>query len=112
MGKLCSKDCHNLPQISFSTISRPLDSILKIDEIHDLSCDQILRYDCAVGIPRGKVDSRICLPENWSFKPGKMVNFGHQAYVFMDLWCIPTKAHNKTPQFNKFYRKCVCHLLV
>ena len=44
--------------------------------------------------------------------PGKMVNFGHQAHVFMDLWCIPTKAHNKTPQFNKFYHKCVCHLLV
>ena len=38
-GKLCSKDCHDLPQISFSTISRPLDSILKIDELHDLSCD-------------------------------------------------------------------------
>ena len=40
LGKLCPKDCHDLPQISFSTISRPLDSILKIDEIHDLSCDQ------------------------------------------------------------------------
>ena len=42
LGKLCSKDCHDLPQISFSTISRPLDSILKINEIHDLSCYQKL----------------------------------------------------------------------
>ena len=58
LGKLCSTDCHDLPQISFSTISRPLDSILKIDEIHDLSCDKRLLYEYAVGISRGKVDSR------------------------------------------------------
>ena len=58
LGKLCSRDCHDLPQISFSTISRPVDSILKIDEIHDLSCDQRLLYEDAVDISRGKVDSR------------------------------------------------------
>ena len=58
LGKLCSKDCHDLPQISFSTINRPLDLILKIDEIHDLSCDQRLLYEHAVGISRGKADSR------------------------------------------------------
>ena len=58
LGKLCSKDCNDLPQISFSTISRHLDSILKIDEIHDLSCDQRLLNEYAVGISRGKVDSR------------------------------------------------------
>ena len=45
------------PKYHFSTISRPLDSILKIDEIHDLSCDQRLLYEYAVGISRGKVDS-------------------------------------------------------
>ena len=49
-GKLCSKYYHDLPQISFSTISRPLDSILKIDEIHDLSCDQRLLIEYAAGI--------------------------------------------------------------
>ena len=53
-----SKDCHDLPQISISTISRPLDSILKIDEIHDLNCDQRLLYEYAVDIYRGRVDSR------------------------------------------------------
>ena len=53
LGKLCSKDCHDLPQISFSTISRPLDSIFKIDEKHDLSCDQRLLYEYAVGISIG-----------------------------------------------------------
>ena len=57
-GKLCSKDCHDLPKISFSTISSLLDSILKIDEIDDLSCDQRLLYEYTVGISRGKVDSR------------------------------------------------------
>ena len=30
----------------------------EIDEIHDLSCDQRLLYEYAVGISRGKVDSR------------------------------------------------------
>ena len=60
LGKLCSKDCHDLPQISFSTFSRPLDSILKIDEIHDLSCEY------TVGISRGKVDSRYA---SWKIGP-------------------------------------------
>ena len=60
LRKLCSKDFHDLPQILFSTISRPLDSILKIDEIlvHDLSCDQRLLYEYAVRVSRGKFDSR------------------------------------------------------
>ena len=58
LGKSCSKDCNDLPQISFSPHSRPLDSILKIDEIHDLSCDQRLLHEFAVDISRGKVDSR------------------------------------------------------
>ena len=44
LGKLCSKDCHDLPQILFSTISSLVDSILKIEEIHDLSCDERLLY--------------------------------------------------------------------
>ena len=55
LGKLCSKDCHDLSQISFPTISRPLDSILKIDEFHDLSCDQRLLYEYAVGISTGRL---------------------------------------------------------
>ena len=46
------------PPISFSTISRLLDSILKIDGIQDLSCDQRLVYEYSVGISIGKVDSR------------------------------------------------------
>ena len=58
LGKLRWKDCYDLPQISFFIISRPLDSILKIDEIHDLSFDQRLRYEYLVGIYRGNVDSR------------------------------------------------------
>ena len=107
LGKLSSKDCHDLPQISFSTISRPLDSILKIDEIHDLSCDQRFLYEYAVGISRGNVDSRYA-----SWKIGPLNQARWLTLVFMDSWCIPTKAHNKTPQFNKFYRKYVCQLFV
>ena len=52
------------PQISFSTISRSLVSILKIDEIHVLSCDQ--RHEYTVGISRGKVDSRYA---SWKIGP-------------------------------------------
>ena len=109
LGKLCSKDCHDLPQISFPTISSPLDSILKIDKIHDLSCDQRLLYEYAVGISRGKVDSRYA---SWKIGPLNQARWLTLAIRFMDLWCIPTKAHNNTPQFDKFYHKCVCHLLV
>ena len=32
-----------------------------------------------------------------------MVNFDHQAHVFMDSWCIPTKTHNKTQQLKIFF---------
>lgn len=52
LGKLCSNDYHDLPQIAFSPISSPLDSIVKIDQINDLSCDQRLLFEYTVGISR------------------------------------------------------------
>ena len=54
------------PQISFSTISSPLDSILKINEMHNLSCDQRLLYEYTVGISRSKIDSRYA---SWKIGP-------------------------------------------
>ena len=58
LRKICSKDFHDLPQISFYTISSHVDSILKIDEIYNLSCDQRPLNVYAISISRGKVDSR------------------------------------------------------
>ena len=83
LGKLCSKDCHDLPQISFSTISRPLDSILKIDEIHDLNCDQRLLYEYAVGILRGKADFRYA---SWKIDPLNQARWLTLALRLMCLW--------------------------
>ena len=45
-----------------------------------------------VGISRGK----ICIVENWSIKPGKVVNFGHQANVSMHSWGISTESFDQT----------------
>ena len=89
-GKLCSKDCYDLSQISFSTISRPLDSILKIDEIHDLSCDQRLQYEYAVGISKGKVDSRYA---SWKIGP---LNQARWLTLAISLMCLLT--HGAYPQ--------------
>ena len=93
LGKLCSKDCHYLPQISFSTISRPLDSILKIDEIHDLSCDQRLLYEYT-----GKVDSRYA---SWKIGPLNQARWLTLAIRIMCLWIrgaypqrLTTKLHS------------------
>ena len=83
LGKLYSKDCHDLPQISFSTISRPLDSILKINEIHDLSCYQRLLYEYAVGISRVKVDSRYV---SWKIGPLNQARWLTLAIRLMCLW--------------------------
>ena len=85
LGKLWSKDCHGLSQISFSTISSPLDSILKIDEIYDLSCDRRLLYEYAVGISRGKVDSR--------YAPGKIcpLNQARWLTLAIRLTCLWTR---------------------
>ena len=49
------------PKSPFSTIG-----ILKIDEIHDLRCYQRLLYEYAVGISRGKVDSKYA---SWKIGP-------------------------------------------
>ena len=98
LGKLGSKDCHDLPQISFSTISRPLDSVLKIDEIHDHSCDQRLLYEYAVGISRGKVDSRYA---SWKIGPLNQARWLTLAIRLMCLWThgaytqrLTTKLHS------------------
>ena len=59
LGKLCGNDYHDLPQISFSAVGSPLDSSSFTIENKDiLCCDQRLLYEYAVGISRGKVDSR------------------------------------------------------
>ena len=98
LGKICSKDCHDLPQISFSTISRPLNSILKIDEIHYLSCDQRLQYEYTVCISRGKVDSRYA---SWKIGPLNQARWLTQAIRLMCLWTrgaypqrLTTKPHS------------------
>ena len=61
-----------------------------------LSSDQRLLYEYTVGISRGKVDPRFASWKNWSIKPGKVVNFGHQAHVPMDSWGISTESFNRT----------------
>ena len=98
LGKLCSKDGHELPQLSFSTISSPLDSILKIDEIHDLSCDQRRLYEYAVGISRDKVDSRYA---SWKIGPLNQARWLTLAIRLMCLWTrgaypqrLTTKLHS------------------
>ena len=111
LGKLCSKDCHNLPQISFSTISKPLDSILKIDEIHDdLSCDQRLLYEYTVGISRGKVDSRYT---SWKIGPLNQARWLTLAIRLMCLWTrgaypqrLTTKLHNLINVIVIVYASC------
>ena len=90
LGKLCSKDCHDLPQIPFPTTSSSLDSTLKIDKIHDLSCDQRLLYEYAVGISRGKVDSRYA---SWKIRPLNQARWLTLAIRLMCLW-----THGAYPQ--------------
>ena len=58
LGKLCSKDCHDLPQISFSTISRPLDSILIIDEIVGGVCNLVISVDCSLNYSHHKYNTK------------------------------------------------------
>ena len=110
MGKLCSKDCYDLLQISFSTISRPLDSILKIDEIHDLSCDQRLLYEYIVGISRGKVDSRYA---SWKIGPLNQARWLTLAIRLMCLWTrgayqqrLTTKLHTLINFIVNVYATC------
>ena len=106
LGKLCSKDCHDLLQISFSTINSPLDSILKIDEIHDLSCDQRLPYEYTVGISRGKVDSRYA---SLKIGPLNQARWLTLAIRFMCLWtrgAYPTKLHSLINFIVNVYATC------
>ena len=114
LGKLCSKDCHDLHQISFSIHSRPLDTILKIDEIHDPGCDVRLQYEYAVGISRGKVDSRY---DSWKISPlnqARWLNLSHQAHVFMDSCAYPqrltTKLHSLINFIVNVYATCWCEI--
>ena len=63
-------------------------------DMDSLSGDQRLLYENTVGISRGKV--KICIMENWSIKPGKVANLGHQAHVPMDSWGISKESFDQT----------------
>ena len=58
---------------------------MKIDEIHDLSCDQRLLYEYAVGISRGKVDYRYA-----SWKIGSL-NQARSLTLAIRLMCLWTR---------------------
>ena len=98
------------PQISFSTISRPLDSILKIDEIYDLSCEQRLLYEYVVGICSGKVDSRY---DSWKIGPLNQARWLTLAIRPMCLWThggypqrLTTKLHSLINFIVNVYATC------
>lgn len=90
LGTLCAIDYHNLPQISFSAVGSPMDSIFKIENTDTLKCGERLLYEYAVGISRGKMDFRFA-----SWKIG-LLNQERWLTLATSLMCLWT--HGAYPQ--------------
>ena len=83
---------------------------MKIDEIHDLSCDQRLLYEYAAGISRGKVDSRYA---SWKIGPLNQARWLTLAIRLMCLWThgaypqrLTTKLHSLIHFIINVYATC------
>ena len=73
------------------SVENPRQFHFGMKDMDSLSSDQRLLYEYTVDISRDKVD-----PRNWSIKPGKVVNFGHQPHVPIDSWGISTESFDQT----------------
>ena len=60
----------------------------------DSLSDQRLLYE--LNIQLVFLEVRWTIMENWSIKPGKVVNLGHQAHVPMDSWGISKESFDQT----------------
>lgn len=110
LGRLRANDYHNLPQISFSAVGSPLDSIFKIENADTLSCDQRLLYEYTVGICSGKVDFRFA---SWKIGPLNQSRWLTLGISLMCLWNhgaypqnISTKLHSSINFIVNVYAIC------
>ena len=84
IGRLYTNEYHNLPQIKFDPIVSPLESqYSSIKKTDDLSSDQILLLEYAVGISRGKVNPRYAA---WKIGPLNQARWLTLATRLMCLW--------------------------
>jgi len=103
LGKLCENNYHHLPQVKFEHISGPLDNFyLPAKAMDDLSGDQRLLLEYAVGISRGKVNTRFA---SWKIGPLNQARWLTLAIRLMCLWTrsvYPPKLSDKLRNIVQF----------
>ena len=83
LGKLCTNDCHNLPQKSFPAVENPLEFHFGMKDMDSLSSDLRLLYEYTFGISRDKVDPRFA---SWKIGPLNQARWLTLAIRPMCLW--------------------------
>ena len=94
-GPLCG---NGLPQISFSSVGSPSFTIENKDI---LNCDKRIRYEYAVGISRGKVDSRFA---SWKIGPLNLARWLTLVIRLMCLWYRGTYPQNLSTKLHSLIK--------
>ena len=104
LGKLCGNNYQDRPQVEFPRISGSLDNFqLTAEEIEDLSCDQRLLLEYALGISRGEVDPRYAA---WKIGPLNQARWLTLAIRLMCLWTRGVYPYELSDKLQKIV-KCI-----
>ena len=102
LGKLCANNYHHLPQVNFLPVSSPLEGSYSVLIENDLTGDQRLLLEYAVGISRGKVDPQYAA---WRIGPLNQARWLTLAIRLMCLWTrkfYPSELTRKMHQLISF----------
>lgn len=103
LGKACEKDCQDEPQVAFTKISGSLDEMeFNQQTLNDLSSDQRLLLEYALGISKGKVNPRFAA---WKIGPLNHARWLTLAIRLMCLWtraAYPSGVQDKLHEVIKF----------